>query len=64
MSLVVYTNINKRGKIFFKIYWIIRYVVLKIQITIIFIVIYNIMFSNIDVQLNNKEIGGRIVISN
>lgn len=64
MSLVVYTNINKRGKIFFKIYWIIRYVVLKIQITIIFIVIYNIMFSDIDVQLNNKEIGGRIVINN
>ena len=64
MSLVVYTNINKRGKIFFKIYWIIRCVVLKIQMIIIFIVIYNIMFSDIDVQLNSKKIGGRIVINN
>lgn len=54
MSLVVYT---KRDKILFKIYWIIRYLVLKIQITIIFLVIYNIMFSDIDVQLNNNEIG-------
>lgn len=54
MSLVVYTNINKRGKILFKIYWIIRYVVLKIQITIILLVIHNIMFSDTDVQLNNN----------